>query len=401
MEHIRHDFDLAQESDPVVSLRMSTKKICIKVSVQSKRKKKENKPTGPKVGLPTSSHLRNQKRQVMIHRNGSNRESTSAVEHDTRSRALLDDDDEVEEEDFLSMDEIPCDTILLMRNMEQNQTCLFVPIDTNFSTNHHGNCSIPFVLESQLISRFMITSSSSTTTTTTTTAATTKGTAASTHGIHCGDSSLLQELQDLQTSNRIRRLASLSSYEQSIEFPIVAWVETKHYVRAVWMLTKNKASPTNPITPTSCHSHDTNINSKAIQISTWFLSNLKHWTKRLISKDAMKKSWKQSAHGALTLDQAIDWLLHEQLLMPLSCSDNYVLWLPLWGSVLAAMEKAQSKFLAQLRRSLYKELSIKSLEGQSYPGGLAGSLVMHLLQIQGKVQVLERPAGKFVKLLQS
>ena len=108
----------------------------------------------------------------------------------------------------------------------------------------------------------------------------------------------------------------------------------------------------------------------------------------------MKKSWNERA--AFSLDQAIDWLVHMQLLLPFSSS--YLLWLPLWGSVIAAMDKAQANVLANIKRSMYKEISVKTLESQSHRGGLSGSFVLHLLETQGKIEVVQRPVGKFVRI---
>lgn len=108
----------------------------------------------------------------------------------------------------------------------------------------------------------------------------------------------------------------------------------------------------------------------------------------------MKKTWKE--RPGLSLDEAIDWLVHMQLLLPFS--ETYLLWLPLWGSVLAAIDKAQTKVLLHMKRSMYKELSVMTIDSQSHQGGLSGSFVLHLLEAQGKIEVVQRPAGKFARI---
>ena len=323
----------------------------IKIVVRGKKKPVR------KVGLPNLSDRTGQK--VVHWTTGNESNQSEHVAEDGRPFPPLLDDF------FPSMEDIPCDTLLLMRSMEQSHTCLYVPLP-------NGVC-IPAVLESQLVARLTITNTTTTTTTTTTTAGE--------KIIHhpCNNSTVTQELQELQKSNHIRRLLPASLSEEAL----VAWVETKHYVRAVWMV----------VAPPACQDTAA-LDPTAVHVTTWFLSNIKHWTNRHISRDAMKKTWREPA--VLSLDQAIDWLVHMQLLLPFS--STYLLWLPLWGSVLAAMDKAQAKVLAHIKRSMYKELSVKSIESQSHRGGLSGSFVLHLLETQGKIEVIQQPAGKFARI---
>jgi hypothetical protein len=289
---------------------MSTlsKKSLLKVVVKSKKKPKR------KVGLPS---LLVTKKVV----------STTVEQPD---------DDEFPLDDFLpSVEDLPCDTLLLMRSIEQRRTCLYVPLQKG--------ALIPTVLETQLYSK-----------------------------LNGEDSVVTQELHDLARSNQIRRLVPAS------DETLVAWIETRHYVRAVWDAHQSYSS-----------------DAVAIKVTTWFLSNLCNWTKRSITKEAMKRAWKDS--GAVTLDQAIDMLVDMQVLLP-SLSTTFLLWLPLWGAVLAAINKAQGKVVAHIKRSLYKELSVKTIEARSHFGGLAGSFVLHTLSTQGKIEVVPRPAGNFARI---
>jgi hypothetical protein len=208
-----------------------------------------------------------------------------------------------------------------------------------------------------------------------------------------GDSVATQELQDLAKMNQIRRLVPASSEEEETS----TWVETKHFVRAVWDAHRWYASDsTRPRKEEMTHEMSNAILQK---VTTWFLSNLKHWTKRSITKDDMKVAWIES--GAVTLDQAIDLLVDMQVLLPSSNKRSFLLWLPHWGPVLRAVSKAQSKVVAHIKRSLYKELSIKIIERQTnYPGGLSGSFVLHTLVTQGKIEVVKRPSGGFARMPQ-
>ena len=316
----------------------------IKVVVRGKKK------PARKVGLPTgslSTRTGQNKKGELLLVSSETKQSEHVVGGDSQFPLLLDDF-------FPSMQDIPCDTLLLMRSMEQNRTCLDVPLP--------NGAIIPVVLESQLRSRLTIT----------------KLTGEGGLRRFSSDSTVTQELQDLQKSNHIRRLVPASLSEGAF----VAWVETKHFVRAVWMV----------VAP-SCQNPET-LDHMAVQVTTWFLSNLRHWTNRHISRDAMKKMWREPA--GLSLDQAIDWLVHMQLLLPFS--STYLLWLPLWGSVLAAIDKAQTKVMQHIKRSMYKELSIKTIDSQSHRGGLSGSFVLHMLEAQGKIEVVQRSAGKFARI---
>uniref|UniRef100_A0A7S1D548 Uncharacterized protein n=1 Tax=Cyclophora tenuis TaxID=216820 RepID=A0A7S1D548_CYCTE len=97
----------------------------------------------------------------------------------------------------------------------------------------------------------------------------------------------------------------------------------------------------------------------------------------------------------------VDRLISMQVLMPKTTTHHstFVLWLAQWGLVLSAITKAQKRIIHQLKRSHYKELSQATFETQSFPGGLAGSFVLHTLTAQGQVGIKKRPVGNFVQLV--
>ena len=95
---------------------------------------------------------------------------------------------------------------------------------------------------------------------------------------------------------------------------------------------------------------------------------------------------------------AIDQLVAMRVILPKSGSSSFVLWLPNWGLVLSSITQSQTKVMQQIKRSHYKEMSRASFESQSFPGGLAGSFVVHTLLVQGKVSLTERPSGTFLAL---
>lgn len=75
----------------------------------------------------------------------------------------------------------------------------------------------------------------------------------------------------------------------------------------------------------------------------------------------------------------------------------FQLWLPSWGLVVRAWQKAATQLLAHLKRSHYKERSYQSLVSSNGP--IPGDLVVEHLVSQGRVVKVERPSGTFVKLV--
>jgi hypothetical protein len=245
-------------------------------------------------------------------------------------------DQEFPIQDFVPLNDLPCDTLILMRSLEQKQQCLYIPL--------LGGALIPTILESQLQEKLE-------------------------------GSLVAQELLDLASENRVRRLTT-------VDGELVAWMETRHFVRAVWDAYQNNGHASN---------QDSSKRMVAVQ---WFLSNLSKWTTKSLSKQTMSLNWTDKS---ISLDKAVDILVEIQVLLP-RANGSLLLWLPHWGTVLASIAKAQTKVMATIKRALYKELSVRNVESQSHAGGLSGNFVLHTLKAQGKVELLKRPSGEFLRV---
>lgn len=334
------------------------KKAGLKIVIRSKKKRSRQ------VGLPTgiTKKTRTTKGSVVSqHGNQQTTGGSKAATTTTDTTPI----DEFPLEKFIKGDELACDTLLLMRSIEQSQQCLYIPL--------HSGALIPAVLESQLHSKLM-------------------------QGGEGGDSAATIELHDLASRNQIRRLVPASS-DHDDEESLMTWVETKHFVKAVWDAHRNYSYSSRSSTDKATTEESAEMDDAILaKVTTWFLSNLKHWTKRTITRDAMRMAWKES--GAVTLERAIDLLVDMQVLLPSSVKNTFLLWLPNWGAVLRAVSKAQSKVVAHIKRSLYKELSVKQIKkNTNYPGGLSGTFVLHtLVAAQDKIEVVQRPSGDFARI---
>lgn len=247
------------------------------------------------------------------------------------------------------LQDLPSDTLLLLQSIQQSQQCVFIPLKVNSSR------LVPAVLESQLYSKL--------------------------EASDAGDSIVTQELQDLAEDNKIRRLVSANGRD------IVAWMETQHYISAV--KDANEYYSSNQTSATSLEE-----NQKSSKVISWFLKNLSKWTKKTISEEALKEAL--PTKQMISLVQCIDILVKHQILLPYK-TKTYLFWLPHWGTVLSSISEAQNKILAQIKRSSYKELSVKAIESFQYTG-MSASFILHTLQAQGKIRVISRPAGNFAKL---
>jgi len=234
------------------------------------------------------------------------------------------------------------DSLLVIRSLEQKGQSLAVPLN--------GGNAVPVVLESQLHERLP-----------------------SEEG---QDSVLTRELRELSDRNILRRLDSTDGH-------VVAWMETDHYIRAVWDATATTTTTT----------------ANGMDVTQWFVQNLHHWTTPQLSQEwDFQPHWKKTNHRHLSLEMALQRLVEMGVLLPSGKSQTFRLWLPQWGKVLAAMTKAQTKALVQTKRTHAKELSVANLERMHFPG-LSGSLVVHLLATRGKIRLVKRPAGCFCQLI--
>ena len=245
--------------------------------------------------------------------------------------------------------DLPCDTLLLMKNLRENRRCMYIPLMQN------GAFEIPAVLESQLYQKLR-----------------------SGEG---RDSTVTKELQELLRSNRIRQLSPIQGADQ-----MVAYMETSHFVRAVWDAHRHYCSSV-PFSTDAGKNHKN-------KVTTWFLGQLKSITGRVLPRKSLEDRWMERVPP---FSFAIDQLVSMQVLMPRTQESSFVLWLPQWGLVLTSLEKAQTKILNQLKRSHFKELSRATFEAQHF-GGFTGNFVMDVMVSSGKVIEKDRPAGKFLQL---
>jgi hypothetical protein len=296
----------------------------IKLVVKSKRKKmKRPVTTTPKTrGLPAEAQpQQHQANEAGMHVNSQHLKSHQIMDYD-----------HVEEDE-----EIPCDTLLAIRSIEQTRQCLDIPLYVG---------TVPCVLESQLQDKLQ------------------------SHDE--GDSIVTSELQQLTQSNKIRRLTAASDRGHDV---VEAVMETRYYKRAVW----------------DAHRH---FHGSDALITAGFVSCLDRLTKRRISANDLRQYWPKHKTWK---DNHLDTLVQMQVLLPVK-NDAYIIWLPHWGLVLKQLSKARQKVFTQVKRSLYKEMSQSQVE-RIHHTGLSGQFVLHTLVAQGLVELQERPSGTFVRLV--
>jgi hypothetical protein len=147
-------------------------------------------------------------------------------------------------------------------------------------------------------------------------------------------------------------------------------------------------------------------------IASWFVAHLRDWTSgSRISLRDLETSYNDNSNTGssdtksreYTLQQVLQELQRMQVLLPCHSTDTYQLWLPEWGTVLAAWDRATTKLISTLKRStsMRQERSEQSLLQQDPYSPIPRNLLVHWLTIQGRVQVVQRPYGKFVQLVES
>ena len=194
-----------------------------------------------------------------------------------------------------------------------------------------------------------------------------------------GDSILTKELLNLIHTNQLRRMVSTDA-------TLVALIHTRDYVRAVWDAHH------------ACCNADAGgpISQSLRDITPWFLASLSKWTTPTISRVEMSHLWKSSAKH---LSQAIDILVMKMgVLMATNEPNIFMFWLPNWGIVLQAINKAQKSILMRIKRSAYKEISEQSIRNLSLPGGISAFFVVQTLIAIGTIQIYEKPVGTFIRL---
>jgi hypothetical protein len=149
-------------------------------------------------------------------------------------------------------------------------------------------------------------------------------------------------------------------------------------------------------------------------VASWFVHSGKDWTTSRISLQDLETSYNHHGDGGdanandkyllisrqYSLQQVLRELLRIQVLLPCHSTNTYQLWLPEWGTVLKAWERASTNLLRFLGRSQRQERSEQSMLKQDPYSPIPRHLVLNWLTAHGRVQVVERPYGKFVQLVE-
>jgi hypothetical protein len=278
-----------------------------------------------------------------------------------------DQDGEDEDEDEVEVDdEIPSDVLVALHSIIQSDQGLAIPIT---------NTTIQAVLEHQLFSTF--------------------------DENHA--SAIQQEIVGLIQSNKIRQMYCQDSANDNNR----AFVLTDDYIRGIWdVYHNNRNYVTNKFTGDE--------QQQQIMIITWFVNNLQHWVGRTVSKSSLEAYWEEwrnnssdkSTTVSQSFEQILKYLMDMQLLireanqsttLASGVESSYYLWLPQWGLTLKGWNEARRQLLNALARS--KEMSKMNLLRQNRHSYISTHFLLKELVHQGRVEIIERPFGSFVRLV--
>ena len=291
------------------------------------------------------------------HRHDTQNQTTSVNEND------LDYDDGPDEDDG----DIPSDVLVALHSIIQSDQGLSIPIT---------NTTIQAVLEHQLFLTF--------------------------DENHA--STIQQEIVDLIQSNKIRQLYCQDTNSGSNNR---AFLLTNDYIRGIWDVYHNS-------TNNSINTSVVNDQQQQQTIITWFVNNLQHWVGRTVSKSTLEVCWEEyrndSGNESTTVSQSFEhvlkYLMDMQLLiretnqtttLTSGVESSYYLWLPQWGLTLKGWNEARRQLLNVLARS--KEMSQMNLLSQNRHSCISTHFILKELVHQGRVEIVERPFGSFVRLV--
>jgi len=118
------------------------KKNGIKISMKKKRKRTITKKEEHSNTTTTKTNNTLQNTTITAEQVRMGRAVCTAASLDNNKTESSPFDDEE-----LLMEDLPCDTLLLLRSIIQNRQCVYIPLQTN------GGCLLPAVIESQLYSK--------------------------------------------------------------------------------------------------------------------------------------------------------------------------------------------------------------------------------------------------------
>lgn len=273
----------------------------------------------------------------------------SKPETDTSSdnNETIDDD---ENDDF---GELPCDTLLALQSVQANSEGLHIPL--------LGGHFVQAVLETQLFQRF--------------------------DENHA--TTIMQEVLGLIQNGQLVRISCQNEGQ-------TAFVSSNDYIRAAWDAHQNHML--------ECLQENRRMKP---EILTWFVSCLKEWKEPTISEESMEGCWKDDisfqseSPMSITFRDAILALVKLQVIMKvpitsMASESRYRLWLPQWGLVLKQWDKARRNLMACINRSS-GEISEKNLRNFNRNSCVSTQFLLNDLVDNGKVNIVERPFGKFVR----
>lgn len=290
---------------------------------------------------------------------------------------------------------LSCDTYMLLRTLQNGQTnqyCIEIPF------RHHHETTIRGVLECTLREQLYNKS-------------------------NINDSFITKELNYLINKNVVRTL-SLSKTNDNLNVIVL----TDDYVNAVRdaVISGGVISVTSaPVTDTIKYSDGQKMLQQQQQDSLlenevlhWFVNDLLgQYTRRRITQQELHASWLNRQHqpsndsgssGTITFDSVLKLLLQQwNVIMNASVEHNtYQLWLPSFGMVIKAWDKARTKLLTELKRSYSKnknhrchELSHMSLQNVlQYNNPIPLPVLLTALASEGTCKCVMRPSGLFIQL---
>ncbi|CAJ1952360.1 unnamed protein product [Cylindrotheca closterium] len=270
----------------------------------------------------------------------------------------IDNNDTIDNDEHDDFGELPCDTILAFQSIQANSEGLHIPL--------LGGRFVQAVLETQLFQKF--------------------------DENHA--SIIMQEVLELIQNGQLIRMSCHDEGQ-------TAFTLSNDYIAAVWDAHQNHML--------ECRQQE---NSRMRpEIVTWFVSCLKEWKEPTISEESMEAYWKDDISVQSDTDQsqskisfrdAVIALVKLQILMKVPISSmasesHYRFWLPQWGVVLKQWDKARRNMMACINRSSGGEISETNLLNFNRHSCVSTRFLLNDLVNRGKVNIVERPFGKFVR----
>lgn len=294
------------------------------------------------------------------------------------------DQEETQDDPFassLACNDLPCDTLMVIRGLQQQQQ----PDSNSIPIPLSSGSMLLAVLECQVHARLR-------------------------------QSAALEELQNLLDAQEVIRLRAatgdgIGGVSSTCSEGLSVLLTRQDYMRGVRDAQQRHAATTTSLT-------DGILVQKVVD---WFIQHFKEWAGRNIRREVLQDVLEKdpvvviptasSSDGTITgdldpsftappsqrsIDKVLEVLQNMQVLLPSRQHRAYQLWLPEWGTVLKAWQKAQTNLLANLKRSYHGERSVTSLNQPYSP--IPTGILMEWLKTQGIVYEVERPSGTFLRL---